>query len=373
MVQQFFWRYTYLVRAKDGSYIVLWNWYHQHDRVFDWQHICYLWWTCVSIDSWHPYGYKLCSSSLRLVPLFVWGRLHTDASKEKRSFNFTFRYIDDVLSLNNLRFGDFVDCIYPIALKIKDTTDTYTDRSAPYLDLHLEIDSEGWLRTKLYEKGDDFNFPIVNIPFICSNIPTAPAYGVYISQLIRYSRACGFYQDFLDRVLLLTRKLLNQGFLLIMLKSSLWNVTIATMTWLTIMECLGHKWPWICSTCRKHIPVLSSFITGFTGFVARLTRRVSLMEQKLITLQVHLNSPPVFSEVRFIRSLVLYVYFVDRCLPFCAFSFGDCVVCSSSIYRLWWPLWYLQTFLIGMMTTVCWAKAKVQKLDNKESQAINRK
>jgi hypothetical protein len=43
----------------------------------------------------------------------------------------------------------------------------------------------------------------------------------YISQLIRYSRACGSYQDFLDRGSLLTRKLLNQGFLLVKLKSSL--------------------------------------------------------------------------------------------------------------------------------------------------------
>jgi hypothetical protein len=48
------------------------------------------------------------------------------------------RYIDDVLSLNNSRFGDFVDRIYPIEFEIKDTTDT--DRSASYLDLHLEID-----------------------------------------------------------------------------------------------------------------------------------------------------------------------------------------------------------------------------------------
>jgi len=72
----------------------------------------------------------------------------------------------------NSRFGDFVDRIYPIELEIKDTTDTY--RSASYLDLHLEIDSEGRLRTKLYDKRDDFNFPIVNIP-------AAPEYGVYIS------------------------------------------------------------------------------------------------------------------------------------------------------------------------------------------------
>jgi hypothetical protein len=49
--------------------------------------------------------------------------------------------------LNNSRFGDFVVHIYPIKLEIKDTTDT--DRSASYLDLHLEIDSEGWLRMKL--------------------------------------------------------------------------------------------------------------------------------------------------------------------------------------------------------------------------------
>jgi len=85
--------------------------------------------------------------------------------------------VDDVLSLNNFRFGDFVDRIYLIELERKGTTDT--DMSASYLDLLLEIDSEGRLRTKHYDKRDDFNFPIVNFPFISSNIPAAPAYGVY--------------------------------------------------------------------------------------------------------------------------------------------------------------------------------------------------
>jgi hypothetical protein len=84
---------------------------------------------------------------------------------------------DDVLPLNNSRFDDFVDRIYPIELEIKDTTDT--DRSASYFDLHLEND-----RTKLYDKRDDFNFLIVNFPFICNNMQAAHAYGVYISQLI---------------------------------------------------------------------------------------------------------------------------------------------------------------------------------------------
>jgi hypothetical protein len=63
----------------------------------------------------------------------------------------------------------------------------------------------------------------VNFPFICSIIPATPEYVVYISQLIRYSRACGFYQDFLDRGLLLSRKLLNRGFILVKMMSSLRN------------------------------------------------------------------------------------------------------------------------------------------------------
>ena len=66
---------------------------------------------------------------------------------------------------------------------------------------------------------------------------------------------------------------------------------------------------------------------------------------KLLTLPEHLSSPPVFSGVRVTRSLVLCVCFVDRSLSFCLFSFGHCVVCSSSIYGFCLPLWYLQTLL----------------------------
>ena len=77
------------------------------------------------------------------------------------------------------------------------------------------------LRTTIYDKRYDFNFPIVNFPFICSNIPAAPVYGVYIFHFRRCSRAYDSYQDFLDNGLLLRRKLLNQGFLLVKLKASL--------------------------------------------------------------------------------------------------------------------------------------------------------
>ena len=53
----------------------------------------------------------------------------------------------------------------------------------------------------------------------------------------------------------------------------------------------------------------------------------------------------VFSGVRVTRCLIVCVCFVDRCLWFCTFSFGHCVVCSSSKYEFWLPLWYLQTIL----------------------------
>ena len=90
-----------------------------------------------------------------------------------------------------------------------------------YLDLLLEIDKDGKLMTKLYDKRDDFSFQIVNFPFLCGNIPSAPAYGVYISQLIRYARACRKYTDFVYRAKLLTNKLLKQGYAVRRLRSSL--------------------------------------------------------------------------------------------------------------------------------------------------------
>jgi len=72
---------------------------------------------------------------------FRHGLLKKTEKKLARSFNITFRYIDDILSLNNSRFGDFVDRIYSIEPEIKDTIDT--DTCASYLDPHLESDSEG--------------------------------------------------------------------------------------------------------------------------------------------------------------------------------------------------------------------------------------
>ena len=107
---------------------------------------------------------------------FIQSLLSTGKKNLASQFNFAYRYIDDVLSINNPDFENYLGQMYPVELEIKDTTGSNT--SASYLDLLLSIESDGQLRTSLYIKRDDFNFHITNFPFVSSNIPSSPAYGV---------------------------------------------------------------------------------------------------------------------------------------------------------------------------------------------------
>ncbi len=81
-----------------------------------------------------------------------------------------------------------------------------------FLDLFLSVDN-GMLSTRIYDKRDSFDFHIVNFPFLDGNIPKRPAYGVYVSQLVRYARACTHYHDVCARHELLVKRLLSQGYL----------------------------------------------------------------------------------------------------------------------------------------------------------------
>ena len=150
---------------------------------------------------------------------FIQSLLSTGRKQLASRFNFTYRYIDDVLSINNPEFENYLCQMYPVELEIKDTTESNT--SASYLDLLLSIGRDGQLHTSIYDKCDDFNFHITNFPFLNSNIPTSPAYGVFISQLIRYARACSSYGCFILRATRLSNKLLEQGYVKERLKSSL--------------------------------------------------------------------------------------------------------------------------------------------------------
>ena len=107
---------------------------------------------------------------------FIHWLLKKSEKKLARSSNFTCRCIDDALSLNNSKFGDFVDRIHPIELEIKDKqihlvllhTLTYTSK----------LTLRTGLRTKFYAKRNDFNFPIGIFSYISIYIPAAPLYGV---------------------------------------------------------------------------------------------------------------------------------------------------------------------------------------------------
>ena len=121
-------------------------------------------------------------------------------------FNSTFRYIDDLISLNNSVFERYLDKIYPQELSI--TKETQSDKEASYLDLLISVRDEKF-HTKLYDKRDSFNFNIVNYPYpAASNIPEKPAYGVYASRIICFARACNHF-IFCDRYALSCKSMLN--------------------------------------------------------------------------------------------------------------------------------------------------------------------
>ena len=111
-----------------------------------------------------------------------------------------------LLIIKDLRSSD----IYPKELTISETTKSTS--VASYLDLLFIRDNSNNITTKLCDERDKFGFHIVNFPFMSSNIPSAPAYGVYGSQLIRHARCCSNYSDFLSRHRALVTRFLSQGY-----------------------------------------------------------------------------------------------------------------------------------------------------------------
>ena len=99
--------------------------------------------------------------------------------------------------------------MYPTELQLNKANSS--DTEAPFLDLNLSI-TNGIGSSKIYDKGNDFNFEIVYFPFLDGDVPRSCSYGVYMSQLIRFASVCSNVDDFNNRSLLLTAKLLKQGY-----------------------------------------------------------------------------------------------------------------------------------------------------------------
>ena len=125
------------------------------------------------------------------------------------AFNSTSRYLDDLLNIDNPYFEGMVKQIYPTELQLNKANNI--DTEAPFLDLHISI-ANWFVCSKIYDKRDDFDFYIVNFPFLDGDVPRRASYGVYISQLIRFARVCNHAADFNARNKCLKAKLLQQGY-----------------------------------------------------------------------------------------------------------------------------------------------------------------
>ena len=140
---------------------------------------------------------------------FLDNMIRSGHRRPTRSFNLCCKYIDDLIVFNSKKFLDYLQEINPSHLTVKKANKS--DHLADYLNLTFIIDSGGKFSTRLHHKRDDFDFHIVNFPFLSNNIPSGSSYGVYISQLIRYARCCSQYDDFRYRHKCLVDRLPSQG------------------------------------------------------------------------------------------------------------------------------------------------------------------
>ena len=102
-----------------------------------------------------------------------------------------------------------VNHIYPSERQLHKVN--VSDTKTSFLDLHLSI-SDGFVKTKIFDKLDDFDFDVVNFQFLDGDVSRSTSCGVYISQLIRFARVSSHVNDFNTRNKVLTAKLLRQGY-----------------------------------------------------------------------------------------------------------------------------------------------------------------
>ena len=151
---------------------------------------------------------------------------HDNQADIIEAFNSTSRYLDDLLNIDNPYFEGMVNQIYPPELQLNKAN--ISDTEAPFIDLHLSV-ANGFVSSKIYDKRDDFDFDIVNFPFLDGDVPRRASYGVYISQLIRFARVCNHVTDFNARNKYLTAKLFNRAIGIINFEKPFLNFIVDTM------------------------------------------------------------------------------------------------------------------------------------------------
>ena len=144
------------------------------------------------------------------------------------AFNSTSRYLDDLLNIDNIYFDQLVDLIYPTELQLSRANSS--DTEVPFLDLNLCI-SNGTVSTKIYDKRDDFDFDIVNFPFLDCDVPWRTSEGVYISQLIRFARASSNLNDLTTVIKPLLPNFLGRAIVILNFVRRFRNFIADTVSW----------------------------------------------------------------------------------------------------------------------------------------------
>ena len=135
----------------------------------------------------------------------------------RNRYKYTYRFIDDLISVNNRDIIFDVRAIYPRFLDITNTNSN-SFNNASFLDIDVKV-NDNKFSTKVYDKRRDFDFEILGLPAFSSNIPKKMAFGIICSQFIRFANICMVKEDFIYNCQLVINKISNNGFPIWLLKN----------------------------------------------------------------------------------------------------------------------------------------------------------
>ena len=126
-----------------------------------------------------------------------------------RKFGQVFRYIDDLLALNDGHsFEANYQDIYPPELQLNKENEGYS--STDFLDMHIEIQDKVFT-TRLYDKRDHFGFDITRLPYRDSNIPAKMFYSSIAAECLRICQATTLDTYAKSSIKSVVTRMVNQG------------------------------------------------------------------------------------------------------------------------------------------------------------------
>ena len=150
-----------------------------------------------------------------------WVKFQTNDNINKaRSLIFTFRFIDDLSTLNDQGvFEQSISDIYPPELVLNKENDD-SNQKATFLDLDINV-VDNKFEYQLYDKRKAFNFKAVRFPFADSNMPNKIFYNTISTEVLRICRASSKYPTFKKHSIEFIKHMIEQGAKLDKMKTSI--------------------------------------------------------------------------------------------------------------------------------------------------------